>query len=313
MLFRTLLSSALLAIFPAGPVSAAPKVPQKAEALLQRMAASLTRENYAGVISYLRGSQLESIELVHSYREGVESERITWLTGAEREIIRRGQDTTVYVERGVTPNTGLSLGSVSRSFSENIQVYMPYYDLSLTGRDRVAGRPTLELSIRPRRADRYGYRLSVDESTGLLLRSAMYDPGRDQTLEVMQFARIDFPAAIRAAQLLPTLGIGEATEAEAGSSRRHKAKPNWQVGWLPQGFTHSGRQHDSARGAMFTDGLASLSIFVESADTAMQEFETRMGGTVVLTRRLARSDQQVTLVGEVPVTVARQIAASVSQ
>lgn len=304
-------SAVLLAGLLAGlPVSSPVRAAEQAETWLQLLAVSLTRENYVGIVSYLRGDRLESIELVHSYQDGEERDRITFLTGPAREIIRRGDQTTVYTENNQVLSPELPLASICRTFSENMQVYRPHYEVRLTGAGRVAGRRTVEIDIKPRQADRYGYHLSVDQATGLLLGSAMYEPSSGRKVETVQFATIDFPAGISDARLKPTLGLpGAVSDAVA----RRPVKPTWQVGYLPGGFIPADPRHAPVSGAMFTDGLASLSIFVEAADPSLPDLETRMGGTVVLTRRLAGGGQQVTLVGEIPVTVARQIAASVRQ
>ena len=318
--FSGLLSALLLLALVSLP-SLAASATESAEIWLHRMAVSLRQKNYTGVISYLRGERLESIELVHSYRDGEERARVTFLTGAEREVIRRDKGITVYAENAEVLNCELPLGFISSplgfisgTFGENMEVYGAHYLFLLKGADRVAGRQTVEIDIRPKQADRYGYLLSVDQLSGLLLRSAMYDLIADQTVETAQFARIKFPAEISAAQLEPTIGmVSPVFETVAGSDTGHLARPTWQVGYLPGGFTFSGTQHGTVTGTMFTDGLASLSIFVEAADSSIPDLEIRVGGTVVLTRRLAGSGHQITLVGEIPVAVARRIAASVSQ
>jgi len=63
---------------------------------------------------------------------------------------------------------------------------------------------------------------------------------------------------------------------------------------------------------LYTDGLATFSVFVERPGTSkLGELETHMGGTVVITRLLKGSAQQITVVGEVPADTAKRVAESV--
>ena len=63
---------------------------------------------------------------------------------------------------------------------------------------------------------------------------------------------------------------------------------------------------------VFSDGIANLSVFVEqSINTSLGDMHTSVGGTVVLTRQIKGSSQQITVVGEVPVLTAQKIAESI--
>ena len=63
---------------------------------------------------------------------------------------------------------------------------------------------------------------------------------------------------------------------------------------------------------LFTDGLATFSVFVDRPGPAvLGQLVTHMGGTVVISRQLKDSSQQITVVGEVPMDTAKRVAESV--
>ena len=62
----------------------------------------------------------------------------------------------------------------------------------------------------------------------------------------------------------------------------------------------------------FSDGVATFSVFVDrSKKSALSDMSTRVGGTVVISRRLNQAGPQITVVGDVPMTTARRVAESV--
>ena len=64
---------------------------------------------------------------------------------------------------------------------------------------------------------------------------------------------------------------------------------------------------------MFTDGLTAFSVFVEWMPQGAGDVVSRNGATVALTRLVDGPDAEhlVTIVGEIPVSTARQIAQGV--
>ena len=89
-----------------------------------------------------------------------------------------------------------------------------------------------------------------------------------------------------------------------------KMKPKWRATWVPPGFKQV--QTRFANRLSYTDGVATVSIFVDrSGDSTMANMQTSLGATVVLTRQIESSAQQVTVVGEVPLDTAKRVAESI--
>ncbi len=269
--------------------------PNKALVLLERMSESLQEKSYQGTFVFRRGEELSAMRVTHTADNEGEREVIVTLTGQEREMVRSNRRFGVF-----SGGEGLSaklLGNVEKN-----------YELSLLGLDRVAGRYASLVKVAPRDIYRYGYRLWVDNASGLLLKSELLDD--DRILEQVMFTSIE---------LLPEDEGGSPPEASEPQVKDDQAAPkmsdsSWSVTDLPEGFVLSNlRRADKDNGVehlVFTDGLASVSVFIESAERPENSFVgySRLGavnafGAIV-------SGHQVTVVGEVPKAAVRRIGAS---
>lgn len=279
---------------------------------LDRMARALREESYEGIFTYMRGYRFDTVKVAHEFRDGEEMERLVNLNGEPREVIRHGSEVVCRHENSehVELEHEVMLGPFTHAFNKNLATYQALYDFAMLGEDRVAGRNAVRLSISPKNNDRYGYRLWLDKETGLLLQSHLVDRGRVR--EVFQFSRVEIGDPIRVANL--ESAFANAVEhplyvIEADPSPEQASRPEWKVSWLPTGFRQV-RSRGPDR-ILFSDGIATISVFVEHDNSAnLGDMTTNVGGTVVITRRL-KDSQQITVVGEVPVDTARKIANSV--
>ena len=282
----------------------------EAQKWLDRMGAALREQNYEGTFTYMRGSQFETIKIMHQFNDGQELERLLNLNGEPREVIRQGSEVVCHHMKSGTLSLShdVPLGPFSSAFNENLALNHDQYRFSLHGMDRIAGRTTVKLKITPRFDDRFGYQLWLDEETGLLLQSQLLQ--RNRVLELFQFANIEIGQPLEVA-LTSSLGNDTLSHRLAPDTKAtaNNNKPRLRVSWLPKGFrpvkvSNSNRLH-------FTDGLAGLSIFFERKASVIPEMTTHLGATTVITRRLKDAEGQITVVGEVPINTARKIAESV--
>ena len=276
------------------------------------MGSALRSENYAGNFTYIRGSRFDNVRIVHVAEQGRELERLYNLNGDVRELYRVDGEAHCY-----HPKTGLSadevaghsvhIGPFTPTFSDRVLSTQNLYNLAMQGEDRIAGRPAVVLTISPGYNDRYGYRVWLDKQTGLLLQSHLIERGRVK--EVFQFTHLEVGEHVSLSSL-QTAMTGEVISHPLALEVNERAeKPNWRVSWLPDGFRPVRIQGNRLH---FTDGLATFSVFIETAGrTPMPDLATTDGGTVVITRRLQKTGPQITVVGEVPVRTARRVAESV--
>ncbi len=299
---------------------------ESAADLVQRAVEAGRALDYDGIFVYQRDSSLDAMRLIHRGSGGSasERERLVSLSGPAREVVRDGSrvtctfadDREVMVEKR-PPRDLLGFG-LSRSAAS----LADEYEFRKANPDRIAGRQTHVVQILPRTLDRYGYTLWMDQASGLLLKSVVLDhDGRP--LEQVQFAQVTIGGPIVDELLQPevsgvdftwytneTAPPGDAGDAVAG---------DWQVGWLPSGFEILREQTQRmvasempVRHFVYSDGLASVSIFIEKllTTTAPVHGYSSMGAVNAFSR--VAEDFQITVVGEVPQATVRQIAMAVA-
>ena len=274
---------------------------------------------------YRATTELATFRVVHMVIDDVERERIVHLNGPVREILRTG-DEVAYMLRpgdelldleGAIPNS-----DYPRAFARRFEDIADHYDVTASDGDRVAGRAAIRVHVAPRDADRLGYRLWLDEETGLLLCSELRDPSRAY-LEIFQFTSLQVGDDVDAKDLEAATDGPLVRHVAPATATDTRAEPTWQAGWVPAGFelTSANIDHrsDDARDVSmltFSDGMTAFSVFVEAMpEVGAGRVVSRSGATVALTHLAASEggDHLVTVVGEVPVGTARRIAASVDR
>ncbi|WP_111640391.1 MucB/RseB C-terminal domain-containing protein [Marinimicrobium alkaliphilum] len=288
-------------------VSAQPETAE-AKRWLGQMAQSNRELSYQGLFTYEHGIALETFKLTRWVDQGAQYERLEHLSGPEREVLRQGlaadcQSAGDQVRHG---RLTLSDGQVA-DLGE-------YYYLDMAGQERVAGRSTRQVQIIPRDTYRYGYLLDVDEDTGLLLRSLLIDEQR-RVLERFQFVDIQLAPAQAEIRLEPRAQLFRQANAHPSPCNPTAlTQPDgWHLDWLPPGFVFSGQQtvQDDTEMLMYTDGLSTFSVFLAPADGDRAiEGRAQRGATNAYMGQVAAGERRfrVTVVGEVPVQTAEQVA-----
>ena len=295
----------------------------EAEVLVGKIAEAARTLNYDGDFVYLRESNVDAMRIIHQAQNGTESERLVSLSGSAREVVRNGARITCTFknDKSVMIEQRESRNFVGIDLSQPIEQVAHFYEFARTGTDRIAGRAVTEVTIKPRSPDRYSYHLWIDEASNLLLKSTVQAPD-GSPLEQVMFTRIAIGAPIDITALTPELdgaGYTSYSNEDAPAGPETADIDQVVVGWLPPGFAmkNSHTQHMAStkmpvRHMAYSDGLAMVSVFVEKMmDTVppMQGYSAL--GAVHAFSRVA-NDFQITVIGEVPSMMVRQIAASVS-
>ncbi len=292
---------------------------------LHKMTEAARTLNYEGTFVYRHQEGVEAVSIVHRYAHGREQERIVHLNGAPREVLRDEDGVTCILpdDHSVVVGGGDAPDPLALDFGpENLPRIQSSYRFSLGGVERVTSRSAQRISIQPLDEFRYGYELWVDRDSHLLLRADLTD-ATGSALEQMMFVTLSLPDSIPERALEPTIGVKgwkwyeEDAEQKAAPTAQSSA---WQVAWLPPGFraTSQGvRQLQRITVPVeylgFSDGLASLSVFVELAgnQTAMAPTVRSMGAVHAYSGVV--DGHRVTVMGEVPVVTVERVAASVRQ
>ena len=282
---------------------------------LEKMGDALREQSYQGTFIYMRGARFDTMQVTHQFQDGEVIERLTNISGAEREIIRHGDHAVCLHadDNSAVPHV-LPRGPFTHNFNRNLAENISYYDFGFHGVGRIANRPAVRISISPKNQDRYGYRLWLDEETGLLLRSNLVNNGR--VLELFQFTDVAIGEPIDEESLTASIRGEEIyqhdliTPDNAIAHNTIQVPPTWRVKWMPRGFRQVRAPNGS--GMVFTDGVATLSVFVEKRGTnSLGDVQTTVGGTVVLSQPIKNSSEQITVVGEVPLDTAKRVAESI--
>jgi len=308
---------ALILSLPAYPAGAT----QEALAWLQKITRATETLNYDGVFVYRNGDTMDTMRIIHRAGPEDERERLVALTGAEREVIRDRQRVTC-----ILPDTKSVVVSKSRprslvpspALSPDADLSR-HYRLNIGPGERVAGRETRRITLQPKDAHRYAYRLWADRETGLLLKSDVLDPSQ-RPLEQIVYTSLRLPERIPDELLEPNVsgeGFTWYTNEGGGMQDASARTGAWRVGWVPPGFSLSERSIDPiptsrmpVEHLWYTDGIASLSVFIEKLkDSEPLQGMSRMGALQAFGRVV--DGYQVTVVGEVPARTVRAVAESV--
>lgn len=293
---------------------------------LQRMELASQKYNYAGTMVHMCGGKLDVVHIVHRVDGGRISERMTAQSSGGRQIIRNAEEVMcilpdqrkVMVERGGMKNS--SIDAQIRNFPSFAQLRPSLYEVSELGNDRIAGRETILLGVKPFDNHRYGYRLWLDTETGLPLKFELVN-AIGVGLEHGAFTEIKFMESMEAEAVAPTV---ETTDFEwqrvAGSETISMPDTDWVVTEPPAGYVLTWAESQPGSEEMppmeqlvYSDGLASISIFIEEADEDAMAVEGTSSIGATNAYSIIRSGHLVTAMGGVPPATTRRFATSVNQ
>jgi sigma-E factor negative regulatory protein RseB len=255
------------------------------------------------------------------------SERLVSLDGSGREFIRTGGDLTCYLPDKRTvlverrPNEESLFGNFPAVNAETANSY----DISEVARTRLNRRDTRVILVAPKDEYRYGYRLWIDESTAMPLKTQLCD-ARGHVIEQTVFASLTLSSHIPDSAFKPDVSTSGfqwlRNESPVPKEPVASASLVWNALKLPPGFKMTVRSaqimpgsNDPVDHLVFTDGMASVSVFVEMHQTGSpgahgpSEDESATVGSSSAFSTVV-DGHKVTAVGEVPPATVRFIANS---
>jgi len=291
----------------------------EARTWLGKIASSAETVSYEGTFIFRRDDQLVTMHVIHVANKDGERERLTSLSGAQREFIRSKEGVVCLIpgKRHVT----LNKGSLGRSFPNQLvgrmQDLEKNYRLVMGDTDRIAGRMARMIVIEPKDNYRYGYRIWVDERTGLLLQSDLVNE-RGNAVEQFMFTSLNIATKV-SPEMMRAVTMDKEMRRSLRSSKPETvtaADVQWQIMNMPSGFSLVERyQHSHAmRGPVdqlvLTDGMATVSVFVEHLGEHAKPFNGVSHVGAVNAYGAVVNDRQLTVVGEVPLATVRLIGGS---
>jgi sigma-E factor negative regulatory protein RseB len=294
-----------------------------AQAWLQRMVQASRNASYAGTFVHTNGDRISTLRVTHVATNGDEHERIEALDGSPYEIVRHNEEMycyfpdakTVRLDRRVNARFFPSL------FRAGADVISQSYDVKLGKTERVLGYECQWIELDPRDSLRFPERICAEGTSGLAVRAKTLNES-GQVIELYTFTDLKLGSQVARGDV-KSIFEARVKQWVTDAQPREEAKgvdTGWVVGSPPAGFrkaaelkrTLPGRGQPVAQ-LIYSDGLASLSVFVEPNPSPGRTAEgsTEDGTTTFFVRPMG--DQLVTVLGEVPLGAAQQVGRSVAR
>ncbi|EEA02374.1 sigma E regulatory protein, MucB/RseB [Burkholderia sp. H160] len=303
-----------------------PVVARRAAAeLLDRIHQAAQQLNYEGAFVYQRGNFVQTSRITHysTHTDG-EFEQLESLDGKPRKMLRHNDDMYTFVpeRRLVVVEIRQNKDSFPALLAVNGSQVLSVYEPKMLGDDRVAGVDSLVMELDPKDAYRFAYKLWADKKTGLLLRAQTLDPN-GQVLEQLSFSQVRIGVPVDKAGIVNGIrNLAGWTVVRPPVEPVDMAAHGWQITPSVPGFhiirelrrpmasREAGQPPIPVDQAVFSDGLAAISVFVEPVENNTRKEGTGdSGATHVLVKR--QGDFWITLLGEVPQTTLQQFASAI--
>lgn len=314
--YLALVHFVLLGCLGPGPVQAAD---QDIQSFLQQVQEAARTLDYSGVYIYQQGASLQTQFLAHMVDGTGERSRIEALDGPVRECLRHdGVEECLYPDH--------SLVSVRKARKDHFpglllgdgELLARHYSWIRPGKPaRIAGRECIWSELRARDTLRYSYRLCTDTDNSLLLRVQTIDAG-GALVEQASFGSLALGA-----DAAPE-GLHSPWDTSQWRTHAESVEPvdlsseGWRFA-LPAGFMpiaefsrDLGLQR-KARQLVLSDGLAAISVFIETFDPESDQ-SIRQGGVqqgAVNIYRMRLASWWLTVVGTVPAQTVHDLAHAV--
>ena len=286
---------------------------------LTRLREASRKRSYIGTFVVSSGGTMTSAKIWHVCEGDQQIERVEILSGAARSIFRHNNQVITFIpdHKLVRSEKRESLGLFPELLDAADTYLADFYKLKQEGVDRVAGVDANIVTLVPKDRLRFGYRVWTERRSGLVVKLQTLD-GNGRLLEQAAFSELELDAPVKMDKLLRMMGKVEGYQLEKPLLVKTTANAEGWVMKVPvAGFksmscyrrplTASNVVRASTPVAnsfqwVFSDGLSSVSIFVEPLDRLRQYKESALslGATHTMTRKIDLF--WVTVMGEVPMS-----------
>ncbi|CAA2102969.1 MucB/RseB C-terminal domain-containing protein [Variovorax paradoxus] len=302
---------------------------------LQRMHAGARQRNYVGTfVVSAPGGDLSSARIWHVRDGEHQIERIEALSGPQRSTFRRNSNVMTFLPEAKV---------VKVEKRENLDLFpnLPdkpdssigdFYDVRAVGKDRVAGFDADVVQLVPHDSLRFGYRIWSERRSGLVVKLQTIDSD-SRVVEQSAFSELQLDAPVKAQALSQMMANTAGYRIEKLELERSNAQDEgWTLntpvaGFKPRSFFRRPTTASDASGKpkpdaatvqwTFSDGLASVSLFIERYDAARapRDGVLTIGATNAIRRQLPApmGDWWLTAVGEVPQQTLNAFAQSLAR
>lgn len=296
---------------------------------LRRMHEAAKNRSYVGTFVVSWDGAMSSAKIWHVCEGSQQIERVEALTGAPRSTFRHNDQVITFLPetKVVRSEKRQSLGLFPELFQSADSRLGDFYAFRRGGIERVAGVEADVVMLAPRDALRFGYRVWTERKNGLVVKLQTLDTD-GRVLEQAAFSELKLDAPIKMDKLLAMMNSLDGYRVEKPVLLKTTAALQ---GWVltapvagfksmscyqrpvnPASAASGSGQGEASLQWIFSDGLASVSIFVDSLEPGsdFQEAVFSRGATQALTRQFEA--YRITVIGEVPMTTLQLFANGVA-
>lgn len=290
--------------------------------MLEKAGQAAHKLNYRGIFVYQCGGTVTSLKITHMNFAQGEFARLVTLDGVPREVLKQGKDAVIYnpgkekvlIDRRRTPS---SFPAVLPGIADGLKAS---YQARIDGRERVGDREGVIVWLSPRDGYRYGYRFSIDREFGLLLKSVMLNE-QNVAIEQVAFNQLSLMSSEDMDWFRPNIDPAKTYEMspEEPAAQIVAEGDGWTLAELPAGYRKVNQVRREVPGKVapinhlvFSDGLASVSLFIETLGKhAIPKIGYMTQGATNIYANV-QDGHQVIVVGAVPQATVKKIAEAVS-
>ena len=286
---------------------------------LLRLHEASKRRSYVGTYVVSSGGQIQSAKIWHVCEGAQQMERVDNLTGAPRSTFRHNDKVVTFMPEQKVVRT--EKREIPGNFPELVQSadnqIAEFYKLKAEGVERIAGLESDVVLLTPKDNMRFGYRVWTEQKKGLVVKLQTLD-SEGRVLEQAAFSELQLDIPVKMDKLLQMMGKVDGYRVEESALVKTTASAEgWRLVTPVAGFkpmscykrpTSGAALADDPMQWVFSDGLASVSLFVEPFDRQRhrQESVMSMGATHTITRQLG--NYWLTAMGEVPMSTLKQFS-----
>jgi sigma-E factor negative regulatory protein RseB len=304
--------------------------------LLRMHDAAMKKRSYVGTLVQSSPNNISSARIWHTCDGAQQMERVETLTGAPRSTFRHNDKLVTFMPeiKLVRVEKREQVGGFPEVLKPGVGSIPEFYAVKALGSERIAGLEADVVRLVPKDTLRFGYRIWTEKKTSLVLKLQTLD-ATGAVLEQAAFSELQLDAPVKMEKLMQMMAATEGYKVDQAAITKTTATAE---GWLMKlpvaGFKSlscykragSGQGHASVGGSsagasqsdatfqwLFSDGLATVSLFVEDFDKTRhtQEGMIASGATHTLLKRM--NEYWLTAVGEVPPQTLKSFAQSLER
>ncbi len=297
--------------------------------LLRMHEAAMKKRSYIGTLVQSSTQNISSARIWHACDGAQQIERVETLTGAPRSTFRHNDKLVTFMPdlKQVRVEKREQIGGFPELLQPGAGSIPEFYAVKVLGGERIAGLDADVVQLMPKDALRFGYRIWTEKKSNLVVKLQTLD-ANGAVLEQAAFSELQLDAPVKMDKLVQMMGATEGYKVDQPALvKTTAAAEGWALKAAVPGFkpiscykrggaVPSGNvavQSDRTMQWLFSDGLATVSLFVEDFDKVRhtQEGLVTNGATHTLLKRM--NEFWLTAVGEVPVQTLKTFAQSLER